>query len=63
MAPPLEFAPRRPRRPRRPITLPKRALGDKLQVLAERSPRDLLAIEVLTDFLLGQLDEHDHKRA
>lgn len=63
MAPPLEFAPRRPRTPKRPPALPKKLLGNKLQELAARSPRDLAAIETLTDYLLGQLDQPDHKRA
>jgi hypothetical protein len=47
MATPLPFA--------RPPTSRPRLLGDKLQEIAVRSPKDLAAIEVLADYVLARL--------
>lgn len=61
MAPPLEFARRSTRSRKSKGSTPSgRLLGDKLQELAMRSPEHVAAIETLTDFILRQLDEHDH---
>ena len=40
----------------------RRSLGDKLQSIAGRSPKELLAIEVIVDLVLRHLDEDDERR-
>lgn len=37
------------------------ALGDMLQHIAERSPKDLKAIEVLTRLVIARLDAEDQR--
>jgi hypothetical protein len=45
--------------PHRRLHRAKRALGDKFQEIAMRSPRDMDALEVLADLVLARLNEQD----
>jgi hypothetical protein len=47
--------------PRRPRAF-RRSLGDKLQELASRAPKDLQALETLVDTMLARLNEEDRVR-
>jgi hypothetical protein len=39
-----------------------RSLGDKLQEIAQRGPKDLAAFETLADSVLARLNEEDRQR-
>jgi hypothetical protein len=55
MADALSFVPRAPVAQRRPRETP-RPLGNKLQEIGSRSPKDLYAFDVLADMVLDRLD-------
>lgn len=42
---------------------PQKSLGNKLQEIAFRSPKDLAALEVLADLVLERLDRHAQAKA